>query len=403
MRTMQEGKESEIQRLPYQQASLDFLFPTLIMGRILKISSSQTLNFSRASAYQVALGTGDNSLKFTNARAGQRVKVKLVQPSGGDGNVDWPSTVQWQSGQQPALKTTDGAVDILEFVFDGTNYYDTGGATSRVPAAVRDVGLTTMVAAGVTALTLAITGGNAETDPAAITNTIGALRVCTGSGFTASGAAQCPRLMAYYNASGSIMLSSTGAGIGVGIDNLATTSKYTSGDWYVNNEGEQTGSSATISGTVQAGTLTGDTLGVSGGDFAVAAAGRVTRRPTSQIAMTATGGKASSEYAICTFSNTTSQRWLVRDLIMNVTTAPSPATHVDAGKAADASTSGSNLYNNLVLSSGVHSIMVDGAGSGKFLILDATGGTNDTINVFAMTGTGQGLVGECLLDYVVID
>ena len=59
-------------------------------------------------------GNSDNSASLL---------LKLTQDSTGGRTVTWPDSVKWPNGTAPTLSTGAGAIDIISFYYDGTNYY----------------------------------------------------------------------------------------------------------------------------------------------------------------------------------------------------------------------------------------------------------------------------------------
>lgn len=202
-------------------------------------SADGTLNGALTDTWTMTLGAS-NTLKFVNFEAGQRFTVKLVQDSSGSRTVSFPSTVTWQAGQAPTLKTAANAVDIFTFINDGTlgspTFRDLGSSGYRLPPAVRDAGLTTMIAAGVTGLTLLLSngGGAAHTG-----NLPAGVLIKAGSGSTT-------QTLAAIDGSGSYVIGSTGS-LAVGLTTPGT-SRYDTGKFFVRPTGAlQTKS--TISGS----------------------------------------------------------------------------------------------------------------------------------------------------------
>lgn len=67
-------------------------------------------------------GTG-RTLTITNPKAGAFYTLKLIQGSGGSKTITtYPTNTKWSGGTAPTLTTTAGAVDIISFWYDGTNY-----------------------------------------------------------------------------------------------------------------------------------------------------------------------------------------------------------------------------------------------------------------------------------------
>ena len=73
--------------------------------------------------YTVTLG-GNRTLAVTNAVAGDRFLLKLVQDGTGSRTVTWWSTINWPGGSAPTLTTTAAKADYFEFVCWGTNTFD---------------------------------------------------------------------------------------------------------------------------------------------------------------------------------------------------------------------------------------------------------------------------------------
>jgi len=60
---------------------------------------------------------------FTNPPGPCNLILKVVQGDGSDVIGTWDSDIKWPSGTAPTLSTGNGAIDILSFYWDGTNYY----------------------------------------------------------------------------------------------------------------------------------------------------------------------------------------------------------------------------------------------------------------------------------------
>lgn len=53
--------------------------------------------------------------------------LKIIQDGTGSRTIEWPSSVKWAGGTAPTLTTTTGAIDIVTFYYDGTDYYAASG------------------------------------------------------------------------------------------------------------------------------------------------------------------------------------------------------------------------------------------------------------------------------------
>lgn len=66
-----------------------------------------------------------SSSTWSNAVTGGCYMLKLIQGSTPTAVSAWPSSVKWGTAGAPTLSTTTGLIDIINFVYDGTNYYGT--------------------------------------------------------------------------------------------------------------------------------------------------------------------------------------------------------------------------------------------------------------------------------------
>jgi hypothetical protein len=72
----------------------------------------------------MAGATGIVTLTFSNPKAGAVYYLKVIQDSGGHG-ITWPGTVVWPNGTAPTMSTGDDDVDLVKFIYDGSNYLGT--------------------------------------------------------------------------------------------------------------------------------------------------------------------------------------------------------------------------------------------------------------------------------------
>jgi len=70
-------------------------------------------------------GTGI-TCNFTNPPGPCNLLLKVVQGDGSDVIGTWDSDIKWAGGTAPTLSNANGAIDILSFYFDGTNYFGVG-------------------------------------------------------------------------------------------------------------------------------------------------------------------------------------------------------------------------------------------------------------------------------------
>lgn len=91
-----------------------------------KYTTTVTLDWNNANVQYIVLASGAQTFTFANPKDGGRYILILKQPgAGAAGTVSWPATVLWPSGSAPTLTTTNSKVDVISFVYDGTNtkYY----------------------------------------------------------------------------------------------------------------------------------------------------------------------------------------------------------------------------------------------------------------------------------------
>ncbi|NTW33083.1 MAG: hypothetical protein HGB12_10730, partial [Bacteroidetes bacterium] len=71
--------------------------------------------------------TKDRTLTFSNGKNGGLYTLIIKQDSNGGWSVTWPSNIKWTgAGTPPVLSTSANAVDVIKFVYDGTDFLETG-------------------------------------------------------------------------------------------------------------------------------------------------------------------------------------------------------------------------------------------------------------------------------------
>lgn len=86
--------------------------------------TTETISFATNAINTLDLGSapGDVTLTLTNPAAGARYTIFIIQGATAR-NVIWPASVKFPQGQAPILSSADNAVDKVELIYDGTNYY----------------------------------------------------------------------------------------------------------------------------------------------------------------------------------------------------------------------------------------------------------------------------------------
>ena len=88
-------------------------------------STADTINWGLGSIHKSTM-TGDCTYTFTAPDTAGVLYLQLVQDGTGSRNPTWPATVKWEGGAEPTWSTAAGSIDLIRFVFDGTNYLGTG-------------------------------------------------------------------------------------------------------------------------------------------------------------------------------------------------------------------------------------------------------------------------------------
>lgn len=82
--------------------------------------SSMTLSLSSASVQRATLSA---NCTFTMPTATAGASLILILTQGGTGNTATFTSVKWPGGSAPTVTATNGKVDVLRFVSDGTSWY----------------------------------------------------------------------------------------------------------------------------------------------------------------------------------------------------------------------------------------------------------------------------------------
>lgn len=80
-----------------------------------------TIDWALGTHQRVRL-TGNCTFTFNNPRAGELYRLELVQDGTGSRTATWPGAVLWPGGTAPTLTTTGNRKDIVQFLYDGSNF-----------------------------------------------------------------------------------------------------------------------------------------------------------------------------------------------------------------------------------------------------------------------------------------
>ena len=85
-----------------------------------------TIDWKLGNKYKFTFGAQNDTFTFTAPSNPCSLTLILVQDGTGSRTATWPGTVKWADGSAPTLTTDANAVDIVSFIYDGTNYYGSG-------------------------------------------------------------------------------------------------------------------------------------------------------------------------------------------------------------------------------------------------------------------------------------
>ena len=109
-------------QLDAQANSIGFTLQTITYN-----ATTTTVDWSLGNKATMTFGAGDiGTFAFTNPANPANFVLKLVQDTtGGRVVTAWDTDIKWANGTIPTLSTGAGAIDIIAFFWDGTNYFGT--------------------------------------------------------------------------------------------------------------------------------------------------------------------------------------------------------------------------------------------------------------------------------------
>jgi hypothetical protein len=87
---------------------------------VLNAESTVSINFDDSPAQHIDMA-GNVHLELTNGLSGQAYVIRVE--NGGSFTMSFDSNILWPSGTAPTITTGDGSIDLLNFYYDGTNFY----------------------------------------------------------------------------------------------------------------------------------------------------------------------------------------------------------------------------------------------------------------------------------------
>ncbi|NTW31248.1 MAG: LamG domain-containing protein [Bacteroidetes bacterium] len=88
-------------------------------------SNFTTVNWNNSNVQEVTL-TACRSFTFANGKSGGAYSLIIKQDGTGGRVVTWPANIKWVDSSEPAIATSPNKINIIKFIFDGTNYLETG-------------------------------------------------------------------------------------------------------------------------------------------------------------------------------------------------------------------------------------------------------------------------------------
>ena len=78
------------------------------------------VDWDSGNVQEVTLSAGSSDFDPSNAKAGATYILKITQPSGGNGTINWDNigaaNIKWPGGTEPTLTATNAAVDIVTLI-----------------------------------------------------------------------------------------------------------------------------------------------------------------------------------------------------------------------------------------------------------------------------------------------
>ena len=78
------------------------------------------IDWDSGNVQEVTLPSGSSDFDPSNAKAGATYILKITQPSGGDGTINWDNigaaNIKWPGGTEPTLTATNAAIDIVTLI-----------------------------------------------------------------------------------------------------------------------------------------------------------------------------------------------------------------------------------------------------------------------------------------------
>lgn len=117
------GGVTEKLTLTQVKALLDTYYAPLITRQTLTDAASISWNVANGVTATVTLGGNRTLANPTNLRDGASYALIVKQDATGSRTLAYGTAFKWPSGAAPVLSTAANAIDLLTFIYDGTNLY----------------------------------------------------------------------------------------------------------------------------------------------------------------------------------------------------------------------------------------------------------------------------------------
>jgi len=82
-----------------------------------------TIDWKNGNVFKFTFGAQNETFTFTAPSKPGWLTLLLIQDETGGRSATWPGSVKWPGGTSPTLSTGAGAIDKIDFYFDGSNFY----------------------------------------------------------------------------------------------------------------------------------------------------------------------------------------------------------------------------------------------------------------------------------------
>jgi hypothetical protein len=84
--------------------------------------ASKTINWINGNKQRITLTAATVTLTLTSPNVVGNFLLTIIQDGTGGRTISWPASVKWPNGVAPTLSTAAGAMDVVTFYYNGSNY-----------------------------------------------------------------------------------------------------------------------------------------------------------------------------------------------------------------------------------------------------------------------------------------